>query len=120
MMRRVLRVATLSFLVVLLENKKYGVTAQQQNPSCFICSGDSTATILAPSAMIDLSFLKIPGVTFVTCEQIYNAGVAGLLNKSQCSTTMMASETALVPCQCTNSVEGKNAAGVMQWIIWRK
>jgi hypothetical protein len=85
-----------------------------ENPLCYLCEGDATATMMSSEAVIDISFLMIDGVTFVTCEQIKNAGLARLLNSTMC--LLASTSNALGPCQCSNSAATRGAAGGLNLI----
>jgi hypothetical protein len=81
-----------------------------ENPVCYLCEGDASATMLSPSAVIDMSSLQIEGVTFVTCEQLQNAGLARLLSTTLCDLSSQSSE--LASCQCSNAVLSKAAGSI--------
>jgi hypothetical protein len=56
---------------------------------CYLCGGDSNATIGNPELSIDIGFLNLTGITDVTCQQAFVYGLKIIATKCMCSFTII-------------------------------
>jgi hypothetical protein len=55
------------------------------NPPCYVCAGNPDATLDNPTMEVDVSEFNLPiPITRVTCQQIFDAGLQGLIPPTEC------------------------------------
>jgi hypothetical protein len=78
------------------------------NPVCYVCGGDATATISNPDVLVDIPPEFGAPVDQATCEQIYQAGLIGLIPADACA-IIIADIGAQTLCGCSNIQPPTNA-----------
>ena len=79
------------------------VEGQITNPVCYVCGGDSTATVSNSDVLIDIPPELNSAVPQASCLQIYQAGLDRLITVEQCDAILRMVDTQII-CGCTNIV----------------